>query len=547
MRAVSPIVRFLLVAVAVGTLATLVLPLRMPVPIDVAAAQNNDAATDENPFPGRFEAADLNQGGEWLNTERPLTKDDLKGKVVLLDFWTYCCINCIHVLPDLHQLEQDFPNELVVVGVHVPKFDNEQETENIREAVLRYEIEHPVVNDAGHKIADEYGFRAWPTLVIVDPEGQYVGFLSGEGNYDTLKSVITKMIAYHKGKGTLDPRPNDFKLERATVEPTPLRYPGKVLATEDRLFISDSNHNRVVVTDTAGKLLHTIGGPQPGNADGDFAAARFDHPQGMALDGETLYVADTENHTIRSVDLTTLQVTTLAGTGEQDRTRTTGGPLDSTALNSPWDLLMLGDTLYIAMAGPHQLWQHAIGTDEIGVFAGSGREDITDGPLRTAALAQPSGLATDGTSIFFVCSEGSAVRKATPGGSVETIAGPRGLSSGRALFEFGDKNGPGREARFQHPLGVAFDGDRLLVADTYNHTIREVALPDGTTSTWAGTGEDGNGVSPIQFDEPAGLSIAGSTVYVADTNNHRIVTLDAKTGEASVLTIEGLDAVDMRE
>ena len=527
----------------VGLAWTLLTPRAVPLN-PVAAAQAAAAAEGENPFPGRFDAAELNQGGAWLNTAEPINLKDLRGKVVILDFWTYCCINCIHVLPDLHQLEQDFPEELVVVGVHVPKFDNEEETENIREAVLRYEIEHPVVNDAGNKIAREYGFRSWPTLVLIDPEGKYVGYLSGEGHYETLKSAVEQIAAFHKAKGTLKPRPNDFKLERETVQPTPLRYPGKVLAADGRLFISDSNHNRIVVASEDGTLEHTIGGTEAGMADGDYAAARFDHPQGMALVGRTLYVADTENHAIRVVDLDAEQVTTLVGDGEQSRFRSSGGPLADARLNSPWDLLELDGVLYIAMAGPHQLWSHTLGGDTVGVFAGSGREDITDGSLAMAALAQPSGLATDGTDVFFVDSEGSAVRAATPGGSVRTIAGPRGMAAGRALFAFGETNGPGPEARFQHPLGIAYHDGRLLVADTYNHILREVRLPDGETSDWAGTGEDGDALDPLQLDEAAGLTATSDAIYVADTNNHRIVRIDPQTKQATEVVIEGLKGAD---
>ena len=503
------------------------------------------AAEGENPFPGRFDAPELNQGGEWLNTAEPIDLADLRGKVVLLDFWTYACINCIHVLPDLHQLEQDFPEELVVVGVHVPKFDNEQQTDNIREAILRYEIEHPVVNDAGNKIAREYGFRSWPTLVLIDPEGQYVGYLSGEGNYATLKKTITEMIAFHKSQGTLKPSPNTFELERETVEPTPLRFPGKVLATGGRLFVSDSNHNRIVVAAEDGTVEHVIGSGEIGLADGDFAAATFDHPQGMALVGSTLYVADTENHAIRTVDLDAGTVSTLVGNGEQARFRSAGGPLADAQLNSPWDLLELDGTLYIAMAGPHQLWSHPIGSDRIGVFAGTGREDITDGTLQLSALAQPSGLATDGITIFFVDSEGSAIRKATPqgkpgGGLVATIAGPRGLAQGRALFEFGLTDGAGPQARFQHPLGIAYHDGRLIVADTYNHVLRQVALPGGETTTWAGTGKDGDSLDPLQLDEPAGLSATGGAIYVADTNNHRILRIDATTKAVEEVRFDGL-------
>ena len=158
----------------------------------------------ENPFPKRLPAPEFEGGVEWLNAAGPISIKDVRGKVVLIDFWTFCCINCMHVLPDLDYLEKKYPKELVVIGVHSAKFDNEKETSNIRKAILRYEIEHPVVNDANMIIWRKFGVNSWPSLVVVDPEGQYCGSVSGEGNRELLEQVIDKLIAYHKSKGTLD-------------------------------------------------------------------------------------------------------------------------------------------------------------------------------------------------------------------------------------------------------------------------------------------------------------------------------------------------------
>ncbi|OYW24539.1 MAG: hypothetical protein B7Z55_01850 [Planctomycetales bacterium 12-60-4] len=312
----------------------------------------------ENPFPKRVPAVELEGGVEWLNTSGPITLKDLRGKVVLLDFWTYCCINCMHVLPDLAYLEEKYPDELVVIGVHSAKFDNEKETGNIRKAILRYEIAHPVINDAEMIVWRKFAVRAWPTLVLIDPEGYYCGFVSGEGNRELLVKVIDRLIAYHRAKRTLDETPVHFDLERLKQPATPLRFPGKVLAdaASNRLFISDSNHNRIVVTTLDGQLLDVIGSGTLGRTDGAFDAAQFDHPQGMALVGNQLYVADTENHLIRVVDLENKQVGTFAGTGEQGHARSGSGPLREVGISSPWDILHLEGVLYIAMAGPHQLW-----------------------------------------------------------------------------------------------------------------------------------------------------------------------------------------------
>jgi thiol-disulfide isomerase/thioredoxin len=501
-----------------------------------------------NPFPKRFPAPGLEGGVGWLNTSGPISLEDLRGKVVLLDFWTFCCINCMHVLPDLEKLEKEFPNELVVIGVHSAKFDNEKESGAIRGAILRYGISHPVINDANMTLWRKYQVSSWPTLALIDPEGQFCGEVSGEGNLDILQTAIKRVIAYHEAKGTLDRSPVRFDLERFKTPPTPLRFPGKLLAdaASDRLFVSDSSHNRIVVSTLDGKLLDVIGSGRIGRANGGYAEAEFDHPQGLALDGETLYVADTENHEIRTVDLAKKRVATLAGTGKQSSFRETGGTLKATSLNSPWDLLVHKRVLYIAMAGPHQIWSHQIGSKEIEVLAGSGREDVVNGPRAAAAFAQPSGITSDASTLFVCDSEGSAIRRVPFGAQepVTTVAGTSDLPNGRSLFEFGDKDGIDGAARFQHPLGITILGETLFVADSYNHKIKTVRLgPNGVgvVETILGTGQAGTALDPLQLSEPAGLSIAGGTLFVADTNNHRLLRVDLKTKAASVLEIAGLE------
>lgn len=497
----------------------------------------------KNPFPNLPLAPSLDGGTAWLNTGGEISLKDLRGKVVLLDFWTYCCINCMHVLPDLEYLEKKYDKELVVIGVHSAKFDNEKKSESIRRAILRYEIEHPVINDANMTVWRKFQVRSWPTLVLIDPEGRYVGQQPGEGNRELFDKVIGMLVEYHGRKGTLDTTPVRFDLERNRLKASPLKFPGKVLADVkgQRLFISDSNHNRLVITKLDGTLIETIGTGVSGRTNGGYDSASFDHPQGVALLGEKLYVADTENHLIRVVDLKRKLVRTLAGTGKQDRLRTSGGSLKKTALNSPWAVSHVNGTLYIAMAGPHQLWSHKLGSSRIQSYAGSGREDITDGPLASAALAQPSALATDGQHLFVADSEGSAIRQVdTPRGKVSTVVGPSGLRAGRALFEFGDTDGVGGTARLQHPLGVAFDTGTLYVADSYNHKIKRVDLKTRKATSWLGTGQRGDGISPPSFAEPAGVSVGVGKLYIADTNNHRICVADLKTGKVSVLQIKGL-------
>ena len=504
----------------------------------------------ENPFPRRFPAPSLEGGLDWLNAAGPLDLKDLQGKVVLIDFWTYCCINCIHMLAVLEQLEKKYPNELVVIGVHSAKFDTEKDSENIRKAVLRYGITHPVVNDADFEIWRRYETRSWPSLRLIDPEGFLVAGASGEIPFDVLDQVIAKLIAYHKDRGTLDETPLRFELEQYSAAKTPLRFPGKVLADakSNRLFIADSSHNRLVIASLEGEVQAVIGTGVPGTEDGPYNRAMFNEPQGMALDGETLYVADTKNHMIRVVDLESQKVETLAGTGKQTRFGGLDDPakrpsLLETDLNSPWALQLVGSNLYIAMAGPHQIWVLKLDEGVVRAYAGSGREDILNGSLEESAFAQPSGLATDGVWLYVADSEGSAIRAVplNPKESVTTLVGTEGLPRGRSLFEFGDRDGVGPDVRLQHPLGIALHEGLLYVADTYNHKIKRIDPEKRTSEAFLGDGERGTRDAPPRFHEPAGLSVAEGKLYIADTNNHLIRVCDLATGTVQTLELRGLE------
>ncbi|HEV8189536.1 MAG TPA: thioredoxin-like domain-containing protein [Pyrinomonadaceae bacterium] len=485
----------------------------------------------------KIHAPEITGGRGWLNTDKPLSIAALKGKIVLLDFWTYGCINCIHIIPDLKKLEAKYAKELVVIGIHSAKFQNEKETENIRRIILRYEIEHPVYNDSEYAVWQSYGIRAWPTQVLIDPAGYIVGGVSGEGNYDVIDQTIAKIVEEARKRGELNEEPLKLVLERAKVGDLPLAFPGKILADAktDRLFIADSNHNRLVVTKLDGTLVETIGTGDAGAADGAFDKATFYRPQGLALDGDSLYVADTENHLIRRVDLKTHNVETIAGTGQQTHDYFKSGPARSVALSSPWDLQLVGRVLYIAMAGPHQIWQLDLDKNEVSTFAGSGREARIDGPLRESGFAQPSGLANDGKNLYVADSESNIIRAIDiNGGAVKTLVGGD-------LFEFGDVDGTGDDVRLQHPLGLASYGNKILIADTYNHKIKELDPKQDKVTTFLGTGKPGqaDGTAP-SFYEPGGLSLANGSLYVADTNNHAIRVVDLKTKRVSTLRLNGL-------
>lgn len=481
-------------------------------------------------------APEFPQGLEWLNVTAPLQLADLRGKVVLLDFWAYCCINCMHGIPDLKKLEAKYPKELVVIGIHSAKFFNEKVTENIRQAVMRYEIEHPVVNDSELRIWRTYGARAWPTWIMVDPEGYVIGMYTGEGNYEEVDRKISDTIAYFRTKALISEEPLPLLLEKTRPGPSLLLFPGKVLADpeKDRLFIADSGHNRLVITRRDGQVIDVAGTGEIGAKDGPFDGAQFNHPQGMALENDTLYVADTENHLIRGLDFKVRTVTTVAGTGRQGGFLSVGGMGTRADLNSPWDLTLVGDKLYIAMAGPHQVWAMDLATGLVYPYAGKGREGRRDGPLDSSEFAQPSGLTTDGEKIYVADSESSSIREIDINKErVRTIVG-------LDLFEFGDSDGKGEAVRLQHPLGVLYHDGLLYVADTYNHKIKVVDPRERTAKTFLGTGvpghRDGEGA---EFYEPGGVSFAGDRFYIADTNNHALRVVEP-FGKVNTLVLSGL-------
>jgi len=536
-------------------------------------AEKSDAKPTPHPFRVRIPAPSFPKDLQWLNTKGPIELKDLRGKYVLLDFWTYCCINCMHILPELKKLEHEFPDQLVVIGVHSAKFENEKDTQNISEAILRYEIEHPVVNDHRMQIWSTFAVSSWPSMYLIDPEGNVVYLRRGEFKAEEIRQLLNDSIGYYRENGSLDEKPIQFDLLAYSQEPTPLRFPGKVLADEasNRLLITDSNHNRIVITSLDGQLQHIIGSGEIGSADGNFQTAQFDHPQGLALAGDLLYVADTENHLIREVNLKSQMVRTIAGIGEQARNNWPGsgenptiadlpdrfvGDPKTTAINSPWALLAKGSDLYIAMAGPHQIWKMRLDKPEIGPFAGNGREDIVDGPFLPkvpyeqgySSFAQPSGLTTDGKVMFVADSEGSSVRIVPFDNQqqVQTLVGTANLPGAR-LFTFGDKDGSAKEALLQHTLGVCYVDGTVYIADTYNNKIKAIDAKTGDVATIAGTGDPGTSNNPATFDEPAGLSYANGKLYVADTNNHLIRVIDLKSKAVSTLEIDGLEPLPVKQ
>ena len=438
----------------------------------------------------------------------------------------------MHTFPQLRKIERKYGDRVIVVGVHSPKFPAERETANLREAVLRYRIEHPVVNDRDFAVWQRFGGRAWPTLVFIDPEGWVLGKHEGELPFEQFDPVVSGMLKEFEERGLLQARPSTIALEEIREPARTLSFPGKVLATQDSLYVADSNHHRIVVAGFDGSMQRTYGSGVPGYADGPADRAAFQQPQGMARSGSTLYVADTENHAIRAIDLESGVVTTLAGTGEQALRSGGGGPGPSTPLSSPWDLALLDRVLYIAMAGTHQIWTLDLDHGTIAPFAGTGREGLVDGPNDRAWFAQSSGLAFLNGHLYVADSEVSAVR------DVDLKAGQVTTLVGEDLFVFGDLDGKADVVRLQHPLGITGRDGILFVADSYNNKVKRLDPGRRAVTTWLGSGVAGRADGPAAlaaFREPGGVCAGVDGLYIADTNNHRIVVADWATGTVRTL------------
>jgi thiol-disulfide isomerase/thioredoxin len=261
------------------------------------AANQRSMARPDLPHMNLTLAPEFPADAEWVNIEQPLSLRQLRGKVVLLDFWTYGCINCLHILPDLKYLESTFARELVVVGIHTAKYDQESARGNIQQAIQRYGISHPVMNDYDRRMWNAYRVSGWPTQILIDPAGRVLQGFVGEHHREAMTRLITATVDLHRKQGTLKEEPLSA-WEMPEPPDTPLRYPGKVSVdpATSRLVVADTNHHRLVLASLDGEVLAVIGRGQAGMADGAFATAAFRQPHGVVLEGNALYVADTGNH-----------------------------------------------------------------------------------------------------------------------------------------------------------------------------------------------------------------------------------------------------------
>lgn len=479
---------------------------------------------------------------DWLNTDKAYSIQDFRGKIVLLNFWTYSSIKCLHVISDLKRFKNETP-ELVIVGVHSAKFEKERSTQNIKEAIIRHDIDYPVVNDYNHELLNGYGVKAWPSYVLIDPEGNVIGQTSGEGIYERVRPFIQRIRDKFKKKGNIHHERIQFVFEKNKRSQTTLSYPGKLEVDHQnkRLFIGDSHNHRIIITDDNGKVLDKIGNGNHGNKDGTFEDTAFNYPQGMVYDeaNNFLYIADTQNHVVKVADLEHRTVKTIFGTGQQAHHGMERGVGTYLSINSPWDLELIGNELIVAMAGAHQLWRINTHTYKAYLIAGSGYEGVIDGEALDAHLAQPSSITKDGVNLYFADSETSSIRKLERS-RVQTLIG-------KGVFIYGDIDGHYEEARLQHPLGVLYHKGKLYVADTYNNKIKVINQINSEIKTLIGTGENGildGDIKSARLNEPSDIKYMDEKFYIADTNNNRIRVYNPESQRLITLELTNLEILE---
>jgi sugar lactone lactonase YvrE len=444
----------------------------------------------------------------------------------------------------LRLLSEKFQHELVIISVHSAKFPTEKLTSNVREAIMRHGLDHPVVNDLDFQVWQSYAVRAWPTIVVIDPQGKIVHTQSGEVLAEEFAPQIEALINEFEGKGLLNRTPLDFRAERIQEPMRPLDYPAKVLLTDNNtLYIADTGHHRILEVrlddgGLTGEIGRVFGSGQPGLQNGPAETAAFHGPHGLALSGDTLYVADTENHAVRAIDLPSETTRLVAGTGHKAHGSYRLGEPTETPLRSPWALLTVEDIVFIAMAGSHQIWA-LLQEEQLGPFFGNGREALVDGDQMQSSFNQPSDLSLGMGYMFVADSEASAIR------AIALVEKPQVLTLiGQGLFEFGDVDGIGGMVRLQHPTGLTFYEGLVYIADTYNHKIKTLDPTTGQVKTLIGTGKPGHADGPFgeaELFEPEGIVADKGRLYIADTNNHLIRVADLASGILHTLMLRGLE------
>ena len=481
-----------------------------------------------------------NTKAEWLNSSRNITSNDLKNRIILIDFWTHSCINCLYILPEIKKLEEEFGKKLTIISVHSGKIDNDRQTTSVKNAILKYNINHLTVNDVSSTIQQNFKIDSLPTIILLDIKGKIIKKYQDKISQSSIKKDIKKLIKKYNYQLNNDKLP--ILLEKNKMVNYVLKFPSDIeyarnfsnknIIKTNSLIISNTSKNTILVTSFKGKTLLEIGSGKSGFDDGDIATASFNSPRGLLFKNDTLYIADTGNHLLRKVNFQTNQVTTIAGTGIKGLPITTTEKSTKTNLASPWDLEFFPDNknIIISNAGTNQLLQYNITDDTIKPFAGNGTEGLIDGKYPNNSLAQPSGLSTSLGKLYFIDSKTSSLRVIDKNNTITTLIG-------KSLFDFGYNNGNKKNALMQHPVGINADDTGIYITDTYNHLIRKYDLKTKKLSNYSGKIIGNKIGDTTSYNEPEAIISVLNKFYIVDTGNNRIIELNRNNKKSKLLNI----------
>ena len=462
----------------------------------------------------RTPAPEFPAGLDWVNASEAPMLSALRGRAVLLWFWSYDNVHCWNLLPDLTYLENRYHDGLTVIGIHTPKYPHQRDSGAVLKAVNRLHIRHPVANDPDHLLWRQYGVDAWPSAVLIDAEGLISAIIPGEGRRQDLDERIAAVLDEAAER---DLREYEAAVPASRPEPRlPLLFPGKLLDTDKLLYVADSGHHRVLECNHDGRILRQFGSADAGYWDGRNEECGLNDPQGLAIRDDFLYVADRGNHCVRRIRLYGGDVETVLGNGEHARLRPHDAIATETPIGNPTDLTIVADKLYALSASQNQVWELNLNTGKVNVLAGTGKLGVQDGLSLEASFAQPSGVAPSGLQLLVADAAASAIRLVRlSDGRVTTLVG-------HGLYEYGDAAGARDTARLQNPLDVAMDPRGIVfIADTYNGKIKALSLKSGAVRSLNVN---------YRLVEPGGLSIAAGALWVANTNVHEIVRIDLASG-----------------
>lgn len=461
---------------------------------------------------------------KWFNINEKITIDDLKGRVILLHFWDRACISCLESLPAIKKLEERFGNKLTVIGVYAAKFEGGKNEDEIRSAIIKYDINHAVINDSALKLSTEFAAKASPTFVLIKPNGRKYKKYEGVGDLEKMEDGVKKLVKKYRfdvNRKPLPILPEKFsKIANVLSFPSKLEYSGNLNLNSrnvSAIFIANSGQNNVIVSSLLGTILVKIGSGREGFSDGDFFNAEFRNPQSILFDDQKLYIADTGNHAIRIADFRTNKVSTLIGSGKKGDIVKNEIAAKGFNLASPTDIEFFPDKKHIIIsnAGNNQILSYDLENQKIKALAGNGESKNKDGISPNNSLTQTADMVVVKDKIYFVDALSSSLRSLDKSGNVKTLV---------------DKD-------LQNPVGLTSDGDSLYIADSFNNRIAKYSISAQKISNFIGAKAGDLVGKKTEFNSPEAILKINNYFYISDANNNRVILLNAKNLNSEILDV----------